>query len=142
MPGADSNAAAIVHHLRTHHGEHKSLAKSVLYFLQFGAYTPYTPGRLDFGHFDGRGTLAYLRGHFLIYAFWTVVSVAVLGITLRPFTASAKRPLPAGRGLFLAWGGGFLLAGIVLTLVWGIIQDGEMFYYNAWFNFPCTILGC
>ena len=139
--GADSNVAAVVHHLRTHHGEHKSLVKSLLYFLQFGAYTPYAPGRLDFGHFDLKGTLAYLRGHLLIYAFWAVVSVAILGIALRPFTASAKRPMPAGRGLFLAWGGGFLCAGIVLTLVWGTIQDGEMFYYNSWFNFSLYYFG-
>ena len=139
--GADSNVAAVVHHLRTHHGEHKSLVKSLLYLLQFGAYTPYAPGRLDFGHFGLRGTLAYLRGHLLIYAFWTVVSVAILGITLRPFTASAKRPMPAERGSFLAWGGGFLFAGILLTLVWGTIQDGEMFYYNSWLNFALYYFG-
>ncbi len=135
--GADSNAAAIVHHLRTHHGEHKSLVKSVLYFLQFGAYTPYTPGRLDFGHFDLRGVLVYLRGHGVIYAFWTVVSVAILGLTRRRFTVA----VPEERAGFLAWGGEFLCLGILLTLVWGTIQDGEMFYYNSWFNFSLYYFG-
>ena len=125
--GANSNFAAILHHLRTHHGDHKSLLKSLFYFLQFGAATPYEPGRVDFGHFDGAGMFAYLRGHAVIYVGWALAVVLVI--------------VAAGRGRFLAWAGGFLLAAIVLTLIWGTMQDGEMFYYNSWLNFAVYYFG-
>ena len=42
---------------------------------------------------------------------------------------------------FLAWGGAFVGMAVILTLYWGMIQDGDMYYYNAWFNFGLYYFG-
>ena len=45
------------------------------------------------------------------------------------------------RERFLSWAAVFLCAAIGLTLFWGTIQDGDMFYYNAWPNFAIYYFG-
>ncbi len=150
--GTGSNLAAILHHLRTHHDEHKSFAKSLAYFLQFGAYTPYQPDTIEFGNFDRAGMNAYLRAHWLILGGWLAVLVGglwALSGAVRPPEASleeaytdwALRGLRPARQRFTAWAAVFGLAAMALTLKWGINQDGRMFYYNSWFNFAIYYFG-
>ncbi len=149
--GADSNLAAILAHLRAHHGEHKRWLRSVLYFLQFGTYAFYSgPGRLDFGYYDRAGVLAYLRAHLVILAFWLGIAVTVAWTVLRQVPALvSKRSAPAAdvaadadaSRRFLAWAGVFLGAAVFLTLYWGTIQDGPMLYYNAFFNYGIFYFG-
>jgi hypothetical protein len=141
--GTDSNFAAILRHMRLHHDERKSWLHSLLYFLQFGAYSPYETGQMDFHHYDRAGIFAYLRAHAALFAGWLAVVTIVLAAFVRQARAgfgghAPIDPAPApslDRGPFLAWAGIFLLAVIGLTLYWGTIQDGLMFYYNAWGNF-------
>ena len=150
--GTGSNLAAILHHLRTHHDEHKSFAKSLAYFLQFGAYTPYQPGTIEFGTFDRAGMNAYLRAHWLILGGWLAVLLgglwALSGAVRRPeaspeeaYTDWALRGLRPARQRFAAWAAVFGLAAMALTLKWGVNQDGRMFYYNSWFNFAIYYFG-
>ena len=138
--GTDSNFALILDHLRAHRGEHKPLARSIVYFLQFGSYTEYNANRNDFGHYDVHGLLVYLGRHALYYLMW----LAALALALRPLvlffrrrnTSEAAGEVAAPDSQrFLAWGGVFLIVGFGLTLFWGVIQDGPMTYFNAWFNY-------
>ncbi len=139
--GRESNFAAILRHLHTHKAEHKTLARSVLYFLQFGAYQSYRPGARAFGHYDLPGALAYLRSHVLLLILWSLAAAVAFRATLRGtwtrrLQATASEDVAgAANGRFLAWCGTFLFLSVAITLYWGTIQDGEMFYYNAWFNF-------
>ncbi len=150
--GTGSNLASILHHLRTHHDEHKSLAKSLAYFAQFGAYTPYQPDTIEFGRFDRAGMNAYLRAHWLILGGWLAVLLGTLWAlsgAVRPPEASpeeaytdwALRGLRPARQRFAAWAAACGLAALALTLKWGTSQDGRMFYYNAWFNFAIYYFG-
>jgi hypothetical protein len=143
LQGADSNLAAVLRHIRVRHQEHRTWLHSLLYFLQFGAYSPYAPGEMDFHRFDEAGVLAYFQAHAMLYAAWAAVAVLVLLAFVRETRTWAARrrqalsnpqTAPEG-GPFLAWAGIFLLASFVLTLYWGVIQDGLMYYYNAWSNF-------
>ena len=139
--GPNSNFAAILHHIRTHHGEHKPLMRSLFYFLQFGSYTEYGPHRNDFGRYDLHGALVYLGRYAAYYIMWLAAAI----LALRPLVTSFQRrgdaeaesddAIPRETLRFLAWGGVFLAAGFGLTIIWGIIQDGAMTYFNAWFNY-------
>lgn len=124
LQGSDSNFARILAHVREHPAGHHSLARAVCYFFQFGAYDSYDPGRLDFGRYDAAGMGEFVVRHWLPYAFWATVPLA-FGVL-----AVVARPMPR----FLAWFAASLGATAGLTLVWGMRQEGEMFYYNALFN--------
>jgi hypothetical protein len=133
--GAQSNLAAIFNHLRGYRPEHKSLAKSVFYFLQYGAYATYQAGRSDFGDFTPEGMRRYLAANLPFYVAWSVafgLSAWVIARQIWRWVGSRTSD-PTTR--FLAWAGVYLFLSVALTLRWGVIQDGEMFYFNAFFNF-------
>ncbi len=144
--GSASNLKAILKHVHEHHDEHKRLLRSLLFFLQFGAYTPYRPEHLEFGRYDASGVWAYLRAHALVYAAWLAATLLAGWALIAPAWSWQRRapvedapagtaPTDADRHRFLAWAAVFLAAAVVLTLRWGVIMDGGMYYYNAWFNF-------
>ena len=147
--GSQSNFAAILHHVHTHRGEHKPLSLSWFYFLQFGAYAPYRPHQLELLHPDAAGVRAYLRGHAVFYVGWSAVAALVLWAGTRAAWPRPHRPAnhpPATNDWrearrFLTWATAFFVACLVLTLYWGTIQDGQLFYYNAWFNFGLYYFG-
>ncbi|HSH37959.1 MAG TPA: hypothetical protein VK993_04165, partial [Chthoniobacterales bacterium] len=144
--GSDSNFSAVLRHLREHHGERKTFARSLLYFLQFGAYAPYEPRAWHFAGYDRAGVANYFANHAAIYAAWAFTAL----VALTPLAQSIwtpghrdrdthrfgdRRRSQAGAAQYLAWCGAFLTLALGLTVLWGCIQDGRMFYYNGWFNF-------
>ncbi len=165
--GADSNLAAIWHHLRSHRTEHRTWLVSVLYFLQFGIHTFYNPPPLEdpqdtltglmayFGPYDHSKMSAYLHAHTLILLFWLGIAGTAAWAMIRQIPVFRDRrissgafggtPAPlfaSGRARpFLAWAGVFLVCEIALTLYWGRIQDGDMYYFNAYFNYAIYYFG-
>ena len=144
--GDASNFHAVLMHLRGHHGEHKSFMRSLFYFVQFGAYRAYQTHYHEFKRFDKAGAYRYLWLHKKIYAMWIVlILLAVWASAVRPLLVALGRwrddAAAPGRTRFLAWAGTFLILSIVLTLYWGIIQDGGMFYYSGWINFAINYFG-
>jgi hypothetical protein len=133
--GSQSNFAAILHHLRTYHGEHKPWLKSLLYFLQFGAYSSYVFGSEKFGDYDAPTMWRYLQTQSLFLAAWAAAYALAAWALLRQLLAWSKKRPGDNTRRFLAWAAVYLFLATALTLRWGVIQDGEMFYYNAWFDF-------
>lgn len=126
-----SNLSLIVQHLQTHHGDRKPLLSSVLYFIQFGSYSAYpNSGEAGaFSSYDAAGIWSFVRTHWRAYGLWLAVLVlpAVLFATMGKALPERKRFV---RSFCLA-----LLLALALTFVWGCVQDGPLFYYNAFFNF-------
>ncbi len=155
--GDESNFHAVLTHLRLHQGEHKSLARSIFYFVQFGAYRPYKAHVHAFKRFDAAGAYAYLWYHKKIYAAWICGVLLVLWLSaLRPALVALRRrqdrsvqapadsvslPPTSDYLRLLVCAGVFLALSIVLTLKWGMMQDGEMFYYSGWINFAIYYFG-
>ncbi len=146
--GDDNNFHAVMAHMRAHQGEHKKLVRSLFYFVQFGAYRPYKAHTHMFGRYDLAGAKAYLWYHKKIYAAWIAgVLLVIWSSALRPLLIAWGRwsdggtPEDHARTRFQAWAGAFLLLSIVLSLYWGIIQDGDMFYYSGWVNFAIYYFG-
>ncbi len=133
--GRDSNLALILDHIRTHRGESKKFARSLCYFLQFGAYAFYDPNLDRFERYSAAGMLAFIAQHWRAYALWS----AALLVSFPALWLRRGRFLPAGtagsrRLPFPHWLSIFLLAAFILTLFWGMKQDGDLFYFNAYFN--------
>lgn len=142
--GKESNFALILDHLRNHRGERHPYLASLDYLLRFAVYQPSRPDApiqlvspaatpSDLGGFVAR--------HAGLFALW-------LAALLSPLAALAARrwsrqPPPGpggGRGrflnvLWLVWA-----ASVGLTLFWGHIQDGPLFYFNAWFNYAILLV--
>ena len=138
LHGSDSNLARLIAHVRSNHEPHKSFLRSLCYFITFGCYDTYQYGRPDFGHYSAAGMLIFVELHWRAYVLWLI---ALLGAPVL-FLAAAWRLRSHGqraewqlRGGFVAWFYITSLAAFGLTLIWGMKQDGEMFYFNAYFNY-------
>ena len=151
LSGKNSNFALIVEHLRTHQGEHYPYLTSLDYFLRFAVYQPSLPNApkalaisatpQSVGHFivhhpEMMGLwLAALLSPLLVVAVrvWRGRETPLLG------SEAAVQPLvyasPVGRWRFLGCLWLVWAVSVGLTLVWGHIQDGELFYFNAWFDY-------
>ncbi len=138
-----SNAALVLHHMHNHRGERHPWLDSVYCFLRFGGYKPSQPdGAVSPGNVTPGQIGHYVHDHALTTTLW-------LGALLVPLLALACRrwvkprgaayidhpPAPPGRWRFLGWLAAVWALGTALTLVWGHIQDGEMFYFNSWFTY-------
>ena len=147
--GRQSNFAAILQHLHDQAKDRKNLARSAVYFLLYGSYAPYRVGKNYFGYYDLGGFLAHLRAHVLLYLGWLVVlglvlqaPLVYLGTRARPRAEAASTVPPlADTRRFLAWAALIFGLNVVLSLYWGTRQDGQMFYYNSWFNFAIYYFG-
>lgn len=136
--GSESNLAAILAHMRAHRSEHHPWGAALLYFLRFGTYRP----SLGEGVFTGRSDAAaiwHLLAHSRTLFAWALASCApaLLLLGRRPEKAAAAPDEigaePARR--FLGWLLLLCVLAAVLTVYWAHIQDGDMAYFNAWFNY-------
>lgn len=154
-----NNIHLILDHLRANQGGRKEFLKSLLYFLHFGAYTaypssvhfddltpypniPYIPA---FDAFDASGTVLFLRTHWRAYGLWLIAVLLPLAMLLKrakhpanrsaPLTTEAPHLAKIDITRFLWWMYVVLGTAIFLSIVWGCLQDGPMFYFNALFNF-------
>ena len=144
--GAQSNFAAVWHHLHEPAADRKSVARSLAYFLQYGAYAPYQAGRVDFGGGEAVGILAYVRAHAFLYVGWTAVAVVLFACLAAPLRSRTRQRVTAASPddettRFLAWAAWLAVLAVVLSLYWGTRQDGPMYYFNSWFNFALYYFG-
>lgn len=129
-----SNLALIVAHLRTNYGEGKGVLQSLLYFLHFGAYAAY-PGHQPIAAFealDPAGLRSFLFLHWRPFAIWlgTILLFVVAARDKQSARPEHDRARQLRRRLGLV-----LIVATVLSVVWGCVQEGPMFDYNALFIF-------
>ena len=125
--GEQSNLRVILDHFSQHAEDRKTWLQSLAYFASFFCYLPH-PHKIcdELSH----ATVAVLSSRWPYFLMWSVVgSATVLLARFRRETHAA-----AGRKFFrsLAF---FWTIACLLTLVWGTLQNGEMFGFNSYFNF-------
>src|ERR1043166_2571953 len=126
-----SNLERIVEHVRSKYGEGKGLFQSVFYLVHFGAYSAY-PSQQPIPAletFDAEGVRAFFRLHWRVYSLWAG------SIFLFVLTAKTAASVDPGVSKFRKRLGLMLIVATGLSLVWGKIQEGPMFDYNALFIF-------
>ena len=139
LHGRDSNLARILAHLRTVHQPPRKVLRSFCYFLTFGSYTQYKAGEPYFGSYSTRGMLDFVTLHWRAYSGWLLalcVPPILFAVSRRRAAqvpgADGTRPAPS---TFVPWFYVTLAAAFALTLVWGMKQDGSMYYFNSFFNY-------
>ena len=148
--GSHSNFAQIIAVRRATAGEpHKTLLRSLLYFLQFGGNEWYHPLEGSFDTYTAHGCWDYLAKNRLVWGFRVVIilgTLAVMASWLRrrePAAEEGAADLAAQhlRRRYIMWTALFTLAAVAMTLVWGCLMNGEMYYLNAYFNFAIYYVG-
>ena len=150
LHGADSNGARILRYLRfarNRPGHSKSLLASVCYFLTFGGYDLFQPGRPDFGRYSAASILAFVELHWRAYSLWVITLVVppwLFSAARRPLAAAPPTGQPGRPGHFIPWFYLVTVSAVGLTIVWGMRQDGPMYYYPSYFDYSiyfCAALG-
>ena len=122
-----SNLRLILQQLSAQAGDHKSLAQSAVYFLTFLCYvrTPH-----QYSNVLNASSLSFLTERWPCVVMWLLVlgGAIVLSRSRRKNGTTADAQFI--RCLWCVFGGA-----VGLTLVWGKLQAGEMYGFNAYFNY-------
>lgn len=147
---SNGNFQQIRFHLKTHRGQGYPFLTSLAYFLRFAVYHPSLHGA---GPTLNEATTSQSLWKFVLeHVQMAILWVGALLSPLLPLAARVwrgkERPSPTGEGpapteyasptgrwRFLGWLWAAWALSVGLTLFWGTIQDGELFYFNAWFNY-------
>jgi hypothetical protein len=130
--GPNSNLHLIFRHFAQYSEDHKTFAQSALYLL---TYVYYLPNPEQYCDRLSRDILAFL------WASWSPIVVwLVLIIGVSTLWRATKRDLDRGTKRFVYCLVGFFIVGVVLTGVWGKMQNGRMFGFNSRFNFGLLFL--
>jgi hypothetical protein len=125
------NLTLIVQHLRTTYGEGKGILQSLFYFLHFGAYAaaPSDQPIPAFAAHDIAALGSFFLLHWRPYAWWLGSILLFIGAT-RKTRSEPQEITKLRRRICLA-----LIVATGLAVVWGCVQEGPMFDYNALFIF-------
>jgi hypothetical protein len=134
IKGSESNFALIIGHLKTHEGRTKSLARSIGYFIGFLLYKV-KAGSDIIAPYDF-SLVRFVNQNLQIILLWAIVIVLPFASLFRNkhtwnITASGRRYF---QRLALC-----NCIAFALTIQWGRMQDGQMFAYNAYFNYAIIL---
>jgi hypothetical protein len=125
--GQQSNLRLILAHFSKHSDDHKTLLQSLAFFVAFVCYLPNPEiicDRLTHASVVQFG----LRWPLLLL--WSLIAIALSAL---PRLSTDKRDSPSR--LFARWLATFFGIACLLTLVWGMLINGEMFAFNSYFNY-------
>jgi hypothetical protein len=125
--GKESNLARIFAHFSGSSGDRKSLLQSLNYL---GTLLCYVRDPEKFCDVLGPGSLIYASDRWYLVAGWVALAALLVALYRRRSTAPDFT-----RWLQLHFG-----LGILLMLVWGIMQSAEMFAFNSHFAFALLFL--
>ena len=136
--GGQSNLSLILAHFSKHSDDHKTLLQSLAYFVAFLCYLPAPEiicDRLT------QTSLVQLGLKWPLLLTWCLIGIAV---SVLPRLNTAKRNSPSR--LFARWLTIFFGIACLLTIVWGMLINGQMFAFNSYFNYgllfvPFILLG-
>ena len=125
--GDQSNLRIILAHFGKHSGDHKTLLQALAYFVAFFCYFPNPEIICD--QLTATSALQYgLKWPFLL----TWCFIAMLLLIFRHL--GRKRQIASPRP-FAHWLAVFFGLASLLTIVWGMLINGEMFAFNSYFNY-------
>ena len=122
LAGSQSNLARIFSHFSESSADRKSLLQSLNYL---GSFLCYVRDPEKFCDVLGPGSLLYARDRWYVVAGWLALA-ALLAFAYRRSSLASDFT----RWLYLLFG-----VGILLMLMWGIMQSAEMFAFNSHFAF-------
>ncbi len=125
--GANSNLNLILADLSARRPERKTVAQAILYLAHFSAYEGNPEKYCDS---LGSHSLDSLKEHWYFVTGWLLVFGASLFLFIRnPIAAKFER-----------WLTTFVIFGLCLSVVWGMLQAGPMLAFNSFFNYGLMFL--
>lgn len=121
--GEASNLCLIWRHLSQTVAGHKTIAQSLTYLVGFFCYLGNPEKYCD--NFSV-SSLAFLVDRWPLLCVWLGIAILIL--------ISPKFAEPGQRGFF-RWLSILFVLALLLGVVWGVMQDHEMFVFNAYFYF-------
>ena len=133
--GSESNFAAILEHLRTHSERPHTALQALIAFISYFAYPDDLHIQFDHPDFSFH---SYFKAHWQQYLLWFLALLAIL----IPHQLSSKRNNGYGGKAFLRNVAATLVVVTGLTIVWGCIQTGPMYFFNGFFlySIPYVLL--
>lgn len=123
--GRAGNWHDVLLHLQFQSGGRRTMFKS---FLCYASYFAGLNDPTPFNRLNDTSHLPFVRGAWLIGAWLLTLALSTWWL-FKPRPSSASESIRFGR-----WLVGFWLFGSVLTLIWGVRQDGGFTYFNSHFN--------
>lgn len=139
--GAGSNLAKIVAHRQGVVDGSHDFGKSFFYFLQFGSYLTYAPGRAEFDNYSASGAWRFIQANAKLYLAWLACWLVPAGWAVARFAArrrSGQRTDPSARDRlpeFVAFACAIAALAVLCTVQWGRMQDWPMLYYLGNVNY-------
>jgi len=121
--GEQSNLHLILQHLTQHASDHKSFAQSVTYLATFFYYLSNPEQYCDQLILS---KLSFLVERMPFLWMWILIAI-VIAVAPKPTLTSERR--------FYFWLLFIFAGAILLTIVWAMRQNAEMFAFNAYFSF-------
>jgi hypothetical protein len=126
--GEESNLRLVLRHFSQHAHEHKSLAQSLTYFMAFLCYLGKPETYCDPLTFS---SLRFLTERWYFLPMWALIAL---------ITVISLKRMRNGERDFVRWLSICFAVAVFLTIVWGKLQNAEMFAFNAHFNFALLFL--
>ena len=136
LQGPRSNLAKILEYQQRHGGSERSFDQSLFFFLQYGTYLSFAPGKSTFDDYSGAEAWRFLRENWRMYFAWLLIWLFPVGCAVtrllrqqRATTAVAGENERIRLDRFVLGGFAISLVAIGATLAWGMSQQRPMQYY-------------
>ena len=138
LQGSRSNLAKILEYQQRHGGSERSFGQSLFFFLQYGTYLSFAPGKSTFDNYSGADAWRFLQANWRMYSAWLLIWLFPIGCAVthlvrqrRATTAVAGDDERNRLARFIVAGFSVSVVAIAATLAWGMSQQGPMQYYLA-----------
>ena len=125
--GEQSNLRLILAHFSKHSDDHKTLLQSLVYFVTFICYLP---GPEIICDCLKPASVVQLGLRWPLLLMWCLIGIAA---AVLPRLNADKRNSPSR--FFARWLAIFFGVACGLTIVWGMLINGQMFAFNSYFNY-------
>lgn len=130
--GQNSNLQLIWRHLSEHSEERKSLTQSALYLLTYVFYVPNPEQYCDRLSID---SLSFIWTRWIPITVWLILAAGTFLLW-----RAVKSGLERKTTRFIYSLAGVFVVALLLTGIWGKIQEDKMYGFNSYFNFGLLFL--
>lgn len=129
LQGDSSNFIKYINHIESHSSETKTTLQSIAYFFSFINFDQYPEKSIneDFNFF------VIFKNYGIMASGWIIIGLISLSLSFN------KKYIFKNKEFAKTLNVGFILT-CLLSIYWGVIMDGPMFSFNAYFNYSILFI--
>lgn len=129
LQGDSSNFIKYINHIESHSSENKTTLQSIAYFFSFINFDQYPEKSIN----EDFNFLVIFKNYGIMASGWIIVGLISLYISF------SKKNIFKNKEFAKTLNVGFILT-CLLSIYWGVIMDGPMFSFNAYFNYSILFI--